>query len=77
MCLIRVSFVLVVSVSLAACDLIEKNVGIDLQEIFEEGIASFDEPFGRDSTEDGSADKAVDQTYIFSASREATRNTQT
>ena len=62
MCLIRVSFVLVVSVSLAACDLIEKNVGIDLQEIFEEGIASFDEPFGLDSTEDGSADKAVDQT---------------
>ena len=60
----RVIYFLFISVSLAGCDMIEKNAGIDLQEIFEEGIASFDEPFGLDSTEDGSADKAAAQTNM-------------
>ena len=62
--LTRVIYFLVISVSLAGCDMIEKNAGIDLQEIFEEGIASFDEPFGLDSTEAGSADKAAAQTNM-------------
>jgi len=64
MCLHRVILFFVISVLLAGCGLIEKNAGIDLQEIFEEGIASFDEPFGLDSTEEDSADRAADRTNI-------------
>ena len=54
----------VISLSLAGCDMIEKNAGIDFLQIFEEGMASFDEPFGLDSTEGEIADRGADPTNI-------------
>jgi Flp pilus assembly protein TadD len=54
----------VMIVALMGCDLLKINAGIDLQEVFEDGIASFDEPLGLDSVEDEGVDSAADRTNV-------------